>query len=253
MNIIIITGASSGLGREFARQLDQGMRRIDEFWLIARRRDRLEKLAGELRHTTRLFACDLTDAEQMAAFRETLYRERPAIRMLIHSAGYGLIGDFAKIDRDGQLGMIDLNCRALTALTYDCLPFLRRGSRIIPVASSAAFTPEPGFAVYAATKAYALSFSEALGEELRRQEIWVTAVCPGPVDTEFFDLAERYQKGLAMKKKLMVQPERVVRKALRDSAARRSVSVCTLLIGGYRVLGSLLPDALVLRVMRALI
>ena len=200
MNVIIITGASSGMGWEFARQLDQGLRTIEEFWLIARRGERLKELSEKLRHKTRIFAMDLTDSVQLDTFQRTLERECPVIRMLINSSGYGVMGNVADLETREQLGMIDLNCRALTHMTHICLPFMKRGSRIIQLASSAAFLPQPGFAVYAAGKSYVLSFSRALGEELREKGIFVTAVCPGPVRTEFFERAERKASTLAIKK-----------------------------------------------------
>ena len=144
MNVIIITGASSGMGWEFARQLDQGLRTIEEFWLIARRGERLKELSEKLRHKTRIFAMDLTDSVQLDTFQRTLERECPVIRMLINSSGYGVMGNVADLETREQLGMIDLNCRALTHMTHICLPFMKRGSRIIQLASSAAFLPQPG-------------------------------------------------------------------------------------------------------------
>ena len=115
--------------------------------------------------------------------------EKPDIRMLVNAAGFGKSGNAEDIRRKEagcQSRMIDLNCRALTEMTFVCLPYMSAGSRILNIASAAAFCPQPGFAVYAATKAYVLSFSRALGEEVKNRRIYVTAVCPGPVDTEFF-------------------------------------------------------------------
>ena len=252
MNVIIITGASSGMGREFACQLDQGLTSIDEFWLIARRGERLRELSKELRHKTRVFAMDLSNPAQIDTFQRTLERERPVIRMLINSSGYGVMGNVAELETEEQLGMIDLNCRALTHMTRICLPFMRRRSRIIQLASSAAFLPQPGFAVYAAGKSYVLSFSRALGEELREKGIFVTAVCPGPVRTEFFERAEKKASTLAIKKYVMADAEAVVRDALRASAGRRCVAVYSLPIRAFGLLAKLCPHALLLRILRFL-
>lgn len=252
MNVIIITGASSGMGREFACQLDQGLKSIDEFWLIARRGERLRELSGRLQHKTRVFAMDLTDSIQLDTFQRTLERERPVIRMLINSSGYGVMGNVADLETEEQLGMIDLNCRALTHMTRICLPFMRRRSRIIQLASSAAFLPQPGFAVYAAGKSYVLSFSRALGEELREKGIFVTAVCPGPVRTEFFERAEKKASTLAIKKYVMADAKAVVKNALQASARGRSVAVYSLPIRAFAVLTKLLPHSLLLRAMRLL-
>ena len=252
MNVIIITGASSGMGREFACQLDQGLRSIDEFWLIARRGERLKILSEGLRHKTRIFAMDLTDSVQLDTFQRTLERERPVIRMLINSSGYGVMGNVADLETDEQLGMIDLNCRALTHMTRICLPFMRRGSRIIQLASSAAFLPQPGFAVYAAGKSYVLSFSRALGEELREKGIFVTAVCPGPVRTEFFERAERKASTLAIKKYVMADAKDVVADALYASARRHPSAVYSLPIRAFGLLTKLCPHSLILMITRFL-
>ena len=147
MNVVIITGASSGIGREFALQLDAGLYTVDEFWLIARREERLEELAARLDHMAKVIPMDLTSDADMDHFRNLLKKERPVIRMLINSSGYGMMGNFNRLGRQEQLGMLDINCRALTDMTYACIPYMKRKSRIIMMASSAAFLPQPGFAV----------------------------------------------------------------------------------------------------------
>ena len=148
--------------------------------------------------------------------------------------------------------MIDLNCRALTEITRLCIPWMKRGSRIIQLASSAGFLPQPGFAVYAASKSYVLSFSRALREELKDAGIHVTAVCPGPVRTEFFERAEKNGSTLALKKYVMTEAERVVTDALKASARRQSISVCTPVIKLFHLITRLLPHSLILSVMRSL-
>ena len=249
MKIALVTGASSGLGREFVRQIaEQG--KVEEIWAIARRRDRLEALQSISAVPIRVLALDLTRPGDMEYLRNTLQDELPDIRILVNAAGMGRMGPTVDIPAKDNDAMIDLNCRALTEMTHICLPFMKKGSRIIQLASSAAFLPQPGFAVYAAGKAYVLSFSRALGEELCSQGIYVTAVCPGPVDTPFFERAEQKASTLAIKKYTMVKAEKVVRDALKASAKRRSISVCSLPIKAFFLLTKLLPHSVILHILR---
>jgi len=246
-NIIIVTGASSGIGREFVRQIDSHFSNIDEIWLIARNRSRLQEAAGDTMHKTRILSMDITREAQIERLRDTLEENDAVVRMLVHCAGYGLMGDFADQPVSRVLGMVRLNCEALTHITYCCIPFMRRNSRIIELASSAAFLPQPGFAVYAATKAYVLSFSRALAEELKEKEIYVTSICPGPVNTPFFDIAETYDSTLAIKKMTMIEPQQAVQKALKDSYYRKTMSVSSLPIQAFRVLTKCVPHKILLK------
>lgn len=251
-NVILITGASSGIGQEFAFQMDSYFSNVDEFWLIARNRDRLEETARVLQHKTRILCMDLTKEAQLDRLEDTLSDRDAVVRMLVNCAGYGLMGDFGAQDIEGQLGMVRLNCEAITHITHRCLPYMRMGSRIIQLASSAAFLPQPGFAVYAASKSYVLSFSRALGEELKERGIYVTSVCPGPVDTPFFAIAEQSGSTLSIKKFTMVDPDRVVAKALRDSYHKRDMSVCSLPIQAFGILSRIMPHKMLIHAVRSL-
>lgn len=246
MNIILITGASSGIGMEFAMQMDNYFTNIDEFWLVARSRDKLDEVAKVLQHKTRIFDMDVTEDILLNRLSDALDGHHAVVRILVNAAGYGLMGEFASQDRDDALGMVRLNCEALTNITHRLIPYMRKNSRIIQLASSAAFLPQPDFAVYAATKSYVLSFSRALGAELRKRGIYVTSVCPGPVNTPFFDIAERTGTTLRVKKYTMVSADRVVEQALRDSYHKRSLSVCSLPIKGFQSAGKFLPHDLLL-------
>lgn len=251
MNIIMITGASSGMGMEFALQLDNVFGdTIDEIWLIARRKKQMLEVAEHLDHTSRVLDMDVTNEEDFIRLKKLLQSEKPVIRMLVNCAGYGVMGDFTKLNRNEQLGMIDVNCKALTQMTYTCIPYMRAKSRIIQLASSAAFMPQPGFAVYAASKSYVYSFSRALNEELRKKKIYVTAVCPGPVDTPFFDIAEKDGKILAIKKMTMAHPEKVVEKAISDSFNKKEVSVYGSWIKVLRIVAKIIPHKLLLIILR---
>lgn len=244
--IIIITGASSGLGLEFALQLDDLFYELDEMWLIARRRERLEMLKKNLSVPARIIAMDVTKEKDICSFREMLEKENVSIRMLVNSAGLGLMGRFDKISIQEQLEMVEVNCKALTRLTYECIPYMCKNGRILQLASSAAFVPQKNFAIYAATKSYVLSFSRALREELKERSIWVTAVCPGPADTEFFERAEKYGSTLAIKKLTMVSPERVVKEALLDSYDKKALSVCSIPMKAFGLMTKIVPHGCIL-------
>ena len=246
MNIAIITGASSGMGREFALQMDEHFRKIDEFWLIARREEELMALSGVLSHKTRLFAMDLTEMGQLKRLEHAIRLDNAKVCMLINCAGYGIMGNVSSASLRETLGMIRLNCEALTELTKRILPYASSNARIIQLASAAAFLPQPDFAVYAASKAYVFSFSRALGQELKFRRIYVTAVCPGPVNTPFFEVAEKHGGTLSLKKHFMAPPEKVVAKALRDSLNKKSVSVYGASMQAFQVLAKLMPQELLL-------
>lgn len=251
-NIVIITGASSGLGQEFAIQLNRLLHKTDELWLIARRKERMNELAKLLDIPTKVIPMDVTDEQEILSFKKLLEIEEPAIRLLINCAGYGLMGRFDELSIEEQVGMIRVNCEALTKITWYCVPYMHKNSRIIQLASSAAFIPQKHFAIYAASKSYVLSFSRALREELRKKGIWVTAVCPGPVETEFFGIAEKYGSTLAVKKLTIVSPQRVVKKALRDARDKKAISVCSAPIKAFHVVTKIVPEAWILGIVNLL-
>ncbi|MBR5578501.1 MAG: SDR family NAD(P)-dependent oxidoreductase [Lachnospiraceae bacterium] len=250
MKIIIVTGASSGIGEEFVRQLDKSFQRIDEIWMIARSKDKMDDIAKELETKTRIFSMDLESKEDLGLLENILTVEKPDICMLVNCAGFGIMGDFSTGNISEQLSMIDLNCKTLTHVTYLCLPYMVRNGRILQVASSAAFSPQANFAVYAATKSYVLSFSRALQEEIRGREIFITSVCPGPVDTPFFERAEKYGHTLRLKKKFSVSPQRVVHDALIAAKKRKSVSVCSLPIKAFHVASKITPHDWLLEIVQ---
>lgn len=130
----------------------------------------LLEVAQHLEHTTRVLDMDVTKKEPIERLKKLLAEEKPVIRMLVNCAGYGILGEFFDSNISDELGMIEVNCKALTQMTYLCLPYMRKNSRVIQLASSAAFLPQPNFAVYAATKSYVYSFSRALNQELRRKK-----------------------------------------------------------------------------------
>lgn len=252
MKISIVTGASSGIGMEFVRQLDKEFSRMDEIWMVARRRAPMEALAQTLSTKTRIFNLDLEKEEERQILSAALRAGKPTVCMLINCAGFGLMGAFTEMPIEEQLEMVELNCKALTSVTYMALPFMPKNGRILQLASTAAFVPQMNFAVYAATKAYVLSFSRALQEELRGRAIGVTAVCPGPVKTAFFDRAERFGSTLAIKEHFSVTPEAVVRDALIASKRRKTVAVCSLPMKAFHLLTKVFPHSVLLEVVQQL-
>lgn len=252
MKIALITGASSGMGREAAIQLADRFSGLDEIWIVARRMNRLSELEKALPRPARKFDIDLTDSMQLERLKTALYEENPDVKILINASGYGKIGRVGSISIEEEIGMPDLNCTALCAVTHMALPYMRQNSRIIQFASSAAFLPQPGFAVYAATKAFVLSYSRALNEELKYRGICVTAVCPGPVRTEFFDVAETTGKIPFYKRLTMADPRKVVKLALRDSMMGKTVSTYGLVMRSFRILCKVVPHGFILKAMAAI-
>ena len=189
MRIAIITGASSGLGSEIVKQLDakpESESKIEEIWIIARRRDRLEALSKRIRSKTRIFTYDLTQTTSFDEFEEVLKQEQPNVTLLINAAGAGKIGSYEDITRAENDEMIALNCRAAVDMTQIVIPYMKAGSHIMEVCSSAAYQPVPYMNVYASGKAFLLHYSRALRRELITRGIFVTAICPYWIkDTEF--------------------------------------------------------------------
>ncbi len=186
----IVTGASSGMGKEFALRVAKEYE-IDEVWAIARGKNKLEELQKDIPVPVRAIPLDLTDAESGNTIKNLLKEEKPIVAILCNASGFGIFNRFDKITEEDNLGMIDLNCRALTQLTYLCLPYLTEGSVVVNIASEAAFQPVPFISVYAATKAYVLSFSRALNRELKPLGIRVLAVCPYWTKTSFFERSNK--------------------------------------------------------------
>lgn len=246
MKTTLITGASGGIGEAFARRL---AREKHNLVLVARSEDKLHKLCDELmlehQITAHYVALDLTQKEAPRKLFEETTRHDFEIEWLINNAGFGSMGDFARLDYEKETGMIDLNVRALVALTHLYLGKMRarKNGVIINVASTAGFQPIPFMATYAATKAFVNSFSEAIAEENRPHNIVVTALCPGPTDTNFFDAANAEP----LKAKGMETPEAVVETALEAVKSGRAsiVSGWTNYIGS--IFGSLAPNFLVTR------
>ena len=222
MKIAVITGASSGMGREFVYALDRD-EEFDELWVIARREQRLLELKEKCRAKIRPIVLDLQQRESFALYRQLLEQEKPEIAVLVNAAGFGLFGAFMDMDMDRQLDIIDLNSRALTAMCYMSVPYMKTGSRIYNMGSMSSWQPVPYINVYGASKAYVLNFSRALGVELKDRGIKVMAVCPGWITTEFFDHAIHDDTISYFNR--YYPPEQVIEKALKDMKKGKNASV----------------------------
>ncbi len=248
MRIILVTGASSGLGAEFVRRLDrlsiiEGWE-IDEIWGIARSGDKLAALQKELHTPFRPLALDLTQEASFHLVKAMLHSLHPEVWMVVNAAGMGKIGGPGEISDQDTARMIDLNCKAAVEMTSAVLPYIPRGGRIVEICSTASFQPFPYLNVYAASKAFLYRYSRALSRELRGRGISVTAVCPYWVkDTGFIGNARQGDGGDKIRGFPFASEEKtVVRKAVQDVLMRKPVStpgpVCTV----HRAAAKLLPD-----------
>lgn len=240
--VALITGASSGLGREFARQLDQ--RQVaDELWLVARRREALAELAEELDTPARSIPADLTQPEDIDALRVLLEAEAPQVTFLVNAAGFGKFGDWRTISDADADAMIDLNCRALVDVTRAALSHMGRGGRVIQVASAAGFAPLPHLNVYAASKAFVLRYTRALRWELHGTGITATALCPTWVKTGFEAVARESAGGSDVGRLMGEQtPEVVVRRALNANKAHFAVACASPQAAALRIVGKVVPS-----------
>jgi len=219
--VAVVTGASAGLGVEFARQLSAKGHRLV---LVARRRERLDELAAELGNA-RAVELNLSQPGAAGALMADVIRHGETVGVLVNNAGFGLAGQFAELDGRRQREMIDLNCGALAEMAHAFLPGMidRKAGSILNVASTAAFQPGPGMAVYFATKAFVLSFSEALHDEVKRHNVKVSCLCPGPTRTEFRSVSGFDPKGRLAK--ISADAPSVVRAGLKGLERNRAVVV----------------------------
>ncbi len=222
MKIAVITGASSGIGREFVYAVDR-QDSYDEIWVIARRAERLEELKEKCRSSVRPVALDLAEDEGLRAYRELLEEEKPDIALLVNAAGCGVFGPFAEKELDRLLHSAKLNSLSLTAMCHLSIPYMKRGSAIVNMGSNSSWQPVPFQAVYGASKSYVLSLSRAIGRELRGRGIHVMCVCPGWIKTEFQEHAQHEEYIRYVDR--WYGPEEVAAQAMKDLAKKKSVSI----------------------------
>ena len=248
MDIAIVTGASSGMGREFVLQLSQYVN-VDEIWIIARRTEALQTLAKEVRVPVRPICLDLCDPESYQKYRTLLEAETPGVKLLVNAAGCGSFGYFENISPEEDCRMIDLNCKALVMMTRLTLPYMRQGSHILQLDSLSAFQPVPYIATYGATKSFVLSYTRAINQELKSRGIRVMAMNPGWVKTEFFNNALKTNNSEVQYFNRLYEARDVVATGLKDLyRTRKDVSIHGLPVRNQVRLVKLLPHSIVMKV-----
>ena len=249
MNIAIVTGASSGMGREFVLQLGAYVT-VEEIWVIARRRESLEALREQVKTPLRVIPLDLCLEESFRQLEALLQQEKPNVRLLVNAAGFGKFGSHHRIDIEQELKIIDLNCRALVAATRLVLPYMQQGSHILQLDSLSAFQPVPYMVTYAASKAFILSYSRAMNRELKPRGIRMMAMNPGWVRTEFFDHATQTNGGNEVQYyNRLYEADEVVATGLHDLyRSRKDYSVHGFPVKAQVFLVNLLPHNLVMNI-----
>ena len=248
MRIAVITGASSGMGREFAVKLE-AQKNFDEIWVIARRKEALESLKSEVEANVRPITLDLQNPESFETYKKLLAEEKPEVALLANIAGYGKFGKYDEISLDDCLGMIDLNCKALVAMSQLTIPYMKRGSKILQLDSLSAFQPVPYLNVYGSSKSFVLSYSRALNRELKTKGIRVMSVNPGWVKTEFFDHATQSSNDAVTYYNVMYEAKDVIKTAIRDLYhTKKDVSIHGFQIKAQVLLVKLLPHKIVMEI-----
>ena len=248
MNIAIVTGASSGMGREFVRQLSAWVR-VDEIWAIARRADALEELKRETNLPIRPVALDLLKEESFEILQAMLEAEKPSIKLLVNAAGFGKFGAYHKVSIADDCRMIDLNCKALVVMTRLCIPYMQAGSHILQLDSLSAFQPVPYITTYGATKAFVLSYTRAMIRELKGTGIRMMAMNPGWVKTEFFDHAMKTNAGEVQYFNILYEAKDVVATGLYDLyKTRKDYSVHGLPVRNQVRAVKIVPHSIVMKI-----
>lgn len=249
MDIAVVTGASSGMGREFVLQLSDYVN-VEEIWVIARRAAALEALKQEVSVRVRPVCLDLCDGASFEVYRQLLAAEKPNVKLLVNAAGFGKFGSYARVSDGDECRMIDLNCKALVMMTRLTLPYMAQGSHVLQLDSLSAFQPVPYITTYGATKAFVLSYSRAMNRELRGRGVRMMAMNPGWVRTEFFDHAfESNAGGEVQYFDRLYEARDVVATGLRDLYhSKKDYSVHGLPVKVQVFLVKLVPHSLVMQI-----
>lgn len=242
MSVAIITGASVGLGSEFIKFIPEVYPEIDEYWVIARRKEKLEALKKQYPDKRIVpLPYDLSREETYTELQDYLKENNPDVRLLINNAGLGDLGDFASSDYPKQMLQCNLNVRGLTVVTNLVLKYMKEGASVINISSIAAFVPNANMAVYSSTKAYVLSFSRAVRFELKHRKINVLAVCPGPMSTEFLDVANIKGRSNTFETLPYCRPDDVAYKSLKAAKKGKGLYTNKLFYKFYRILARVIP------------
>ena len=248
--IIVVTGASSGMGKEFLLQILEKEPNVDEFWAIARKEDRLIELKETVSKKIIPLKLDLTKEADIIKYKEKLAKEKPNVIVLANCAGFGIFDHSENVDTDIKLNMIDLNVKAPVAMIDYTLPYMKKDSKIMNIASCAGFQPIPYINDYAATKAFLVSYSRALNQELKYKSIHVLAVTPYWTKTAFFDRAiDDKKKKVVINYNAMYEAKDVMNLAIKDLYnSKKDVSCYGFVNRGQRLLTKLLPHKLVMKI-----
>lgn len=249
MDIAVVTGASSGMGREFALQLANYVT-VDEIWVIARRVEALEALRSQISVKLRPLCLDLCDSASFDVYAAALQAEKPNVKLLVNAAGFGKFGSYHKVSLEDDCRMIDLNCKALLMMTRLTLPYMQKGSHILHLDSLSAFQPVPYITTYGATKSFVLSYSRAMNQELKPRGIRMMTMNPGWVKTEFFNHAfQTNGDGEVQYFNRLYEAKDVVATGLKDLYhSKKDYSVHGMPVRNQVRLVKLLPHSIVMKV-----
>ncbi len=250
MSAAVITGASSGLGKEYFDLIVNNFEDIEEIWIISRNKEKLDSLAQSIdtdKKTVIAVYLDLSDEKSYEKLSKIFDMHKPDIRLLINNAGYGNLKPFEDMESREIINTVKLNSLGLTLMTQTCLPYMGEDSFILNVSSIGSFAPSPKMSVYCATKAYVSSLSVALSEELIDRGITVTAVCPGPMETNFFEAGKI---NVGDSKRFASLPREntreIAEKSLKAAMKGKRTFTNKLYYKAYRILTKILPLDMVL-------
>lgn len=224
-NIAIITGASSGLGKEFVK-LIVNKNAFDEIWAVARNKNNLNLLVSKFGNKIKPYSVDLSDIESIKVFAKEIEREDVNICMLINNAGFAKFGKYDDISVDESVNMVNLNVNGVIAMTLFCVPYMKKGSYIMNVSSQASFQPLPYMNIYGSTKAFVKNYSQALNVELKEKNIHVMALCSGWLTTNLFDRANIGSTKTVKNFYGIKTPDIIAKKALNDLVMKKDISIC---------------------------
>ena len=247
MSVAIITGASGGIGSEFARQLNK-LGIIDEFWFVARSEGKMQALAEELGVKAKIIGADLTSEAGINKVREALETEKPEVKFLVNASGFGNFGAFDELSEDETVKMIDLNVKALVLLTHMTVPYMEPGGRIIQLGSGSCFTPLPYFNIYSSSKVFVLHYTKSLNYELKKYGVRATCFCPGWVETDFLDKSVANGNTHPKAMKPVLNCEKIVRKCVKASVKGRAMFVTGWYTKFQHVLFKLVPDSILTKI-----
>ncbi len=243
--IAIITGASTGLGREFAKVIRK-KEEIDEIWAIARHQDKLNRLRKQLGKKIRPVPMDLSKSDKIEKLGDMLSAEQATVLYLINNAGYAKFCSYGDLSVRDSINMIDLNISGVVAMGLICIPFMPRGSHIINVSSQAAFQPLPYQNLYSSTKAFVRNYTRALNVELKDRGITATAVCPGWLKTNLYERADIGAAKATKRFYGMNTPDKVARKAVEDAEKGKDISIYSFYVNFCHIGAKLLPQKLMM-------